>query len=72
MLRKILSNFLKGGYMMPAIKPVSDLRDYNKVLRECKANEPVYLTKNGHGAYVLLGIEDYEKMMEALISAIHL
>lgn len=48
---------------MPAIKPVSDLRDYNKVLKECKHGEPVYLTKNGHGVFVLIDIKDYEKMV---------
>ena len=47
---------------MPAIKPVSDLRDYNKVLRECKNGEPVYLTKNGHGLFVLVDIKEYEKL----------
>lgn len=47
---------------MPAIKPVSDLRDYYKVLRECKCGEPVYLTKNGHGIFVLVDIREYEKL----------
>lgn len=50
---------------MPAIKPVSDLRDYNKVLRECKNGEPVYLTKNGHGVYVLIEIKDFEELRNA-------
>lgn len=50
---------------MPAIKPVSDLRDYNKVLRECKNGEPVYLTKNGHGVYVLIELKDFEEMRSA-------
>lgn len=49
---------------MLAIKPISDLRDYNKVLKECKNGESVYLTKNGHGVFVLLEINDYEKMKE--------
>jgi hypothetical protein len=32
---------------MPNIKPVSDLRNYNEVLRSCQVGEPVFLTKNG-------------------------
>jgi prevent-host-death family protein len=46
---------------MPNIKPVSDLRNYNEVLKNCVDGEPVFLTKNGHGRYVILEINDYEK-----------
>lgn len=46
---------------MPNIKPVSDLRNYNEVLRSCQVGEPVFLTKNGRGRYVLLDIREYEK-----------
>ena len=46
---------------MPNIKPVSDLRNYNEILREVEVGEPVFLTKNGRGKYVLLDIEEYEK-----------
>jgi prevent-host-death family protein len=46
---------------MPNIKPVSDLRNYNEVLRDVAAGEPVFLTKNGRGRYALLDIADYEK-----------
>ena len=37
---------------MPNILPVSDLRNYNEVLKNCRKGEPVYLTKNGRGRYV--------------------
>lgn len=47
--------------MMPNILPVSDLRNYNEVLKNCRAGEPVFLTKNGRGRYVVLDIEDYER-----------
>ena len=47
---------------MPVIKPVSDLRNYTEVLRDITAGSPVFLTKNGRGKYVLLGMEDYEKI----------
>ena len=47
---------------MTIIKPVSDLRDYNKVLKECANGEPVILTKNGHGAFVVMSIDEYSEM----------
>lgn len=34
---------------MVNILPVSDLRNYNEVLKNCHKGEPVYLTKNGRG-----------------------
>jgi len=46
---------------MPNIKPVSDLRNYNQVLRDISAGEPVFLTKNGRGRYVIIDMQDYEK-----------
>lgn len=46
---------------MPNILPVSDLRNYNEVLKNCHKGEPVYLTKNGRGRFVVMDIEDYER-----------
>ena len=46
---------------MPTIKPVSDLRNYNEVLRDVAVGAPVFLTKNGRGRYALIDIADYEK-----------
>lgn len=60
---------------MPNIKPVSDLRNYNEVLRGVAEDEPVFLTKNGRGRYVLLTMQRYEALVararkwEALQSA---
>ena len=51
---------------MPNIKPVSDLRNYNEVLRDVAIGEPVFLTKNGRGRYALIDITDYEKMQATL------
>ncbi|WP_297430268.1 type II toxin-antitoxin system Phd/YefM family antitoxin [Clostridium sp.] len=51
---------------MPNIKPVSDLRNYNEVLKNCVNGEPIFLTKNGHGRYVILDIEDYEKQQATI------
>ncbi len=46
---------------MPNIKPVSDLRNYNEVLRDIAVGEPVFLTKNGRGRYAIVDISEYEK-----------
>ena len=51
---------------MPNIKPVSDLRNYNEVLKDIAAGEPVFLTKNGRGRYVIIDIEDYQKQEATL------
>ena len=46
---------------MASILPVSDLRNYNEVLKNCHKGEPVYLTKNGRGRFVVMDFEDYER-----------
>ena len=46
---------------MASILPVSDLRNYNEVLKNCQIGEPVFLTKNGRGRFVVMDIEDYER-----------
>ena len=56
---------------MPNIKPVSDLRNYYDVLSEVRDNAPVYLTKNGRGAYAIVTMDDYENL-ERLKSIIEL
>ena len=47
---------------MPKIKPISDLRNYGAVLRDVAVGSPVFLTKNGHGRYVVLDIEEYKEI----------
>lgn len=37
------------------------MRNYNEVLKKCRTGEPVFLTKNGRGRFVVLDIEDYER-----------
>jgi prevent-host-death family protein len=49
------------GDLMPNIKPVSDLRNYNEVLKDVAVGEPVFLTKNGRGRYAIIDIADYER-----------
>ena len=47
---------------MPAIMPVSSLRSYTEVLEEVAPGTPVFLTKNGHGKYAILDMEDYDRL----------
>ena len=51
---------------MPNIKPVSDLRNYTEVIRDIKVGEPVFLTKNGRGRYVILDLAEYEKTQSTI------
>ncbi len=51
---------------MPNIKPVSDLRNYNEVLRDVAVGEPVFLTKNGRGRYAIVDMDEYEKTKAAV------
>ena len=46
---------------MPNISPVSDLRNYNEVLRNVGIGSPVFLTKNGRGRFAIVDIAEYEK-----------
>lgn len=51
---------------MPEIKPVSELRNYEKVLDDVHDGQPVYLTKNGCGAYSLRTMHDEEEYQKAI------
>ncbi|MDR0840467.1 MAG: type II toxin-antitoxin system prevent-host-death family antitoxin [Christensenellaceae bacterium] len=51
---------------MPNIKPVSDLRNYGEVLRDVAIGSPVFLTKNGHGRYAVLDIDEYKEYEKML------
>ena len=44
------------------VRPVSDLRNYTEVLKGIVAGDPVFLTKNGRGRYVIIEMEEYEKI----------
>jgi len=46
---------------MPNIRPVSDLQNYNELLRNVAIGKPVILTKNGKEKYAILDIAEYEK-----------
>ena len=54
---------------MPNIRPISELRNYASLLESVAPGDPVFLTRNGHGAYAIISIsdqEDYEKTKAAL------
>ena len=53
---------MKECVRMPAIKPISDLRNYTEVLKEVDAVSRVYLTRNGHGAYAIMSIEEADEL----------
>ena len=40
--------------------PVSDLKNYNEVLKNCHKGEPLYLTEGGRVRFVVMDFEDYE------------
>lgn len=49
---------------MPTIRPSADLRNnYNEISKICKdQNEPVFITKNGHGDLAVMSMELYHQM----------
>lgn len=50
---------------MPQIIPISDLRDTNKITAMCATNEPIFVTKNGYGAMVIMSMQSYEEALDA-------
>ena len=44
-----------------SIRPVSDLRNYPNVLEDISQGNPVHLTKNGRGSYVIMDIAEFEE-----------
>ena len=50
------------------IRPVSDLRNKFSEIEATvmQNNEPVYLTKNGYGTMVLMSIEQYSSLTDAV------
>lgn len=49
------------------IRPVSDLRNkYPEIEQLVMGGEEVYLTKNGYGTMVVMSIEQYSKLKDAL------
>jgi len=50
---------------MMQIRPVSDLRNkFTEIEKLVGAGQPVYLTKNGYGAMVVLSLQQYANLTE--------
>ncbi|GAA2967753.1 type II toxin-antitoxin system prevent-host-death family antitoxin [Lentilactobacillus parakefiri] len=50
------------------IKPISELRSYNKLLEEVTPENPVILTKNGYGKYAIVDIDEFEKFEQSQVA----
>lgn len=56
---------------MLQIRPVSDLRNkFSDIEKIVNAGEPVYLTKNGYGAMVVLSLEEYSNLTDGVEAAL--
>ena len=52
---------------MMQIRPVSDLRNkFPEIENAVSSGNPVFLTKNGHGAMVVMSLEKYAELTEDL------
>lgn len=50
---------------MLQIRPVSDLRNkFPDIEKIVNTGQPVYLTKNGYGAMVVLSLEEYSRLTD--------
>ena len=49
---------------MPLIRPISDLRNRAKEIFDLRAreNQPVFITKNGHGELVVMSQQHYDQL----------
>ena len=56
---------------MIQIRPVSDLRNkFPDIEKAVRGRDPVYLTKNGYGAMVVLSLEAYSRLTDGVESAL--
>ena len=56
---------------MIQIRPVSDLRNkFPDIEKAVGGGDPVYLTKNGYGAMVVLSLEAYSRLTDGVESAL--
>lgn len=52
---------------MPQIIPIKDLKNTSEISEMChKAEEPIYITKNGYGDMVIMSMEIYENTMRKI------
>ena len=53
--------------VMPQIIPIKDLKNTSEISDMChKAEEPIYVTKNGYGDMVIMSMEIYESTMRQI------
>ena len=57
---------------MPNIKPVTELKNYDAVLKEVTYGSPVYLTQNGKGDFAIVNMRELDELfaMKKLFSAL--
>lgn len=52
---------------MMQIRPVSDLRNkFTEIEKTVNEGQPVYLTKNGYGAMVVMSLEQYSLLTDSI------
>ena len=57
----------KKVFTMIQIRPVSDLRNkFPEIESMVNENQPVYLTKNGYGAMVVLSLQNYAELTDGI------
>ena len=58
---------IEGVHIMPQIIPIKDLKNTSEISEMChKTDEPIYVTKNGYGDMVIMGMEIYESTMRQI------
>ena len=58
---------IEGVHIMPQIIPIKDLKNTSEISDMChKAEEPIYVTKNGYGDMVIMSMEIYESTMRQI------
>lgn len=49
---------------MPQIRPITELRNTNKISELCHSiEEPIFMTKNGYGDLVVMSLETYDNIL---------
>lgn len=57
----------KEVHIMPQIIPIKDLKNTSEISEMChRAQEPIYITKNGYGDMVIMSMETYEETIRRL------
>ncbi len=50
---------------MPQIMPIKELKDTSAISELChKAEEPIFITKNGYGDMVVMSMDTYDELLE--------